>query len=52
MNAANVLTARYQEFTSNEYSKVEDYLKKCDYPIVIKADGIAAGKGVIICRDF
>lgn len=52
MNAANVPTAKYQEFNSNEYSKVEDYLKKCEYPVVIKADGLAAGKGVIICRNF
>lgn len=51
MSAANVPTAKYQEFNSNDYSKVLDYLKKCEYPLVIKADGLAAGKGVIICRN-
>lgn len=52
MNAANVPTAKYQEFNTSDYSKVEDYLKKCEYPVVIKADGLAAGKGVIICHNF
>jgi phosphoribosylamine--glycine ligase len=52
MNAANVPTAKYKEFNSNDYFNVENYLKECEYPIVIKADGLAAGKGVIICHNF
>lgn len=29
-----------------------EYLKNCDYPVVIKADGLAAGKGVTICEEY
>lgn len=29
-----------------------EYLKNCDYPVVIKADGLAAGKGVTVCKTF
>lgn len=29
-----------------------EYLKNCDYPVVIKADGLAAGKGVAVCKTF
>lgn len=29
-----------------------EYLKNCDYPVVVKADGLAAGKGVAVCRTF
>ncbi|MCL6494294.1 MAG: phosphoribosylamine--glycine ligase [Ignavibacterium sp.] len=52
MNAANVPTAKYEEFNSTDYWKVENYLRECEYPLVIKVDGLAAGKGVIICNNF
>lgn len=29
-----------------------EYLKNCDYPVVIKADGLAAGKGVAVCKTL
>ena len=29
-----------------------DYLKNCYFPLVIKADGLASGKGVYICKNF
>ena len=50
MKKYNIPTAEYEVFDSCE--KAIEYLKKCKYPIVIKADGLAAGKGVIIAEDF
>ena len=42
----DIPTAKYATFTHLE--EVLDYLKKVDYPIVIKASGLAAGKGVVL----
>jgi phosphoribosylamine--glycine ligase len=38
-------------FYDYEFTKAEKHLMKCSLPIVIKADGLAAGKGVEICED-
>jgi phosphoribosylamine--glycine ligase len=46
---AGIPTALYQRFTSPGPAK--DYAEKLGYPVVIKADGLAAGKGVIIALD-
>ena len=51
MKQYQIPTAAYVEFSSGEYSKAEDYLSSVKYPVVIKADGLAAGKGVIICNS-
>lgn len=45
-----IKTAAYEEFIDS--NKALEYLKSCNYPIVIKADGLAAGKGVNICENF
>ena len=34
----------------NKMNDVKDFLRSCNYPIVVKADGLAAGKGVTICN--
>lgn len=52
MKQANVPTADYREFTRNEINDATDYLNSSKYPVVIKADGLAAGKGVTICENF
>ncbi|MDR2122487.1 MAG: phosphoribosylamine--glycine ligase [Flavobacteriaceae bacterium] len=44
-----VKTAKYKAF--NNFTEANEYAKKQTYPLVIKADGLAAGKGVIICSD-
>ena len=46
----NIPTADFGVFDNIEES--ENFLKKCNFPIVVKADGLAAGKGVYICETF
>jgi len=48
---ANVPTADYAEFSYKNIEVAIQYLNKVSFPIVIKADGLAAGKGVIICEN-
>ena len=52
MKKYNVPTAGYSEFTSSQIAGAEEFLRKSNYPVVIKADGLAAGKGVIICNNL
>ncbi|WP_244833072.1 phosphoribosylamine--glycine ligase [Clostridium sp. BJN0001] len=47
MKKYGVKTAAYEKFTDAD--KALKYLETCPYPAVIKADGLAAGKGVSIC---
>lgn len=49
MKKYGVKTAEYAVFTDAD--KAKEYLNDCAYPTVIKADGLAAGKGVIICAN-
>lgn len=46
MKSANIATADYAEFTN--YDDAAEYVKKKGAPIVVKADGLAAGKGVTV----
>ena len=46
----NIPTAKFEILKNSEEST--EYLKNVNFPIVIKADGLAAGKGVYICKDF
>ncbi len=45
----SIPTADYREFDKSHFNEAADFLKNSGYPVVIKADGLAAGKGVIIC---
>ena len=48
MKKYNIPTAKYEAF--NEYEKAKGYVLTQEMPVVIKADGLALGKGVIICN--
>ena len=50
MKKYNIPTANYQVFQNSE--KAFDYIKQKTFPLVIKADGLAAGKGVFIVKDL
>ena len=50
MKKYGIPTAKYETF--DDPAKVMDYIKaEGKYPVVIKADGLALGKGVLICED-
>lgn len=51
MLSADVPTAKYIEFKSSMYDHAKDFIQQKKYPCVIKADGLAAGKGVVICNN-
>ncbi|MCC6817166.1 MAG: phosphoribosylamine--glycine ligase [Saprospiraceae bacterium] len=44
-------TASYQSFNLAQLSDAKKFIQSMNTPIVLKADGLAAGKGVIICKD-
>jgi len=50
MYECNIPTANFQRFDNAE--EALNFLKQAIFPLVIKADGLAAGKGVIVCQDF
>ncbi|MDH7604050.1 MAG: phosphoribosylamine--glycine ligase [Melioribacter sp.] len=52
MKKFGIPTADYQIFTKEEHKSALEYLRKIKYPVVIKADGLAAGKGVVICENL
>lgn len=51
MKRNGIPTAAYREFTSENFQEGVEYLRDHPLPIVLKADGLAAGKGVIICQN-
>jgi phosphoribosylamine--glycine ligase len=52
MQRNGVPTAAYETFTADQIEAGLAYLEKQKLPIVLKADGLAAGKGVLICQTL
>ncbi len=50
MRKSGVPTAAYKVF--DQFDDADTYLKSAGYPQVIKADGLAAGKGVVIAQNY
>lgn len=47
----HIPTAGYREFTKDNFEEGKNYLQQHELPVVLKADGLAAGKGVVICQS-
>ena len=50
MKKYGIPTAKYETF--DDYEKALAYVEKGKFPVVLKADGLALGKGVLICEDL
>lgn len=50
MKKYGIPTAKYENF--DNYEAAKEYVSKQEMPIVIKADGLALGKGVLICQNL
>ena len=50
MQRHNIPTAAYAEFTKDNFEEGKQYIQQHSLPVVLKADGLAAGKGVVIAQ--
>jgi phosphoribosylamine--glycine ligase len=50
MRRHGIPTASFAAFT--DPNEAQAYIRGCDFPLVVKADGLAAGKGVLVCRSL
>lgn len=50
MKKFNIPTGEFKVFS--DHQKAKKYLKDCQFPRVLKADGLAAGKGVFVCQNL
>lgn len=51
MHRHHIPTAAYREFDATNFDEGMNYIRAHALPVVLKADGLAAGKGVIICQS-
>ena len=47
----NIPTAKYRSFTESQIEEAAAYVRNHSLPVVVKASGLAAGKGVLICES-
>ncbi len=52
MRRHNIPTADYKEFSADTFEEGLAYIKNHELPVVLKADGLAGGKGVLICNNY
>ena len=52
MRKYRIPTAEFKIFTSSMYQEAHEHILRARYPLVLKADGLAAGKGVVIAESF
>lgn len=52
MTRNNIPTAAYKSFSKENIGEAEEFMRKLKPPYVLKANGLAAGKGVLIIDDF
>jgi len=50
IHECNIPTANFRKF--DNIGEAKSFLKQALFPLVVKADGLAAGKGVVVCNDF
>lgn len=50
MTRHDIPTATFRVFAPHEFAEASAYADGCSLPVVVKADGLAAGKGVLVCR--
>ncbi len=51
MKKYSIPTASYRTFGRSEYAEAQQYLMTHPVPLVLKADGLAAGKGAVVCHS-
>ncbi len=51
MHQYKIPTAAYATFTKDQYEDALNFIQNHSLPLVVKADGLAAGKGVVICNE-
>lgn len=52
MQEFRIPTAKYKSFKSDQKAEAFEYIDSMNLPVVLKADGLAAGKGVIIAQSY